>query len=176
MLPWNGITTAMSGLSTPHGIEEMRALLQRVKSASVSVDGVIRNAIEHGVLIFLGIGNGDAEAEAEYLAERCAGLRMFEDAQHKMNLSVLETGGSVLVVSQFTLYADTRKGHRPSFTDAAAPDVAERLYECFIARLRMELGEARVATGTFRAMMEISLVNDGPVTIMLESKNTVHIS
>lgn len=148
----------------------MRALVQRVKSASVSVGGVVHNKIEKGMLIFLGVSKNDTEEAAQYLAQRCAYLRMFEDDQQKMNLSVKDTNGSALVVSQFTLYADTRKGNRPGFTDAASPEVAERLYECFVCSLQSEIGNANVATGVFRAMMEIHLVNDGPVTLMLESK------
>ena len=148
----------------------MRALVQRVKSASVSIEGTLHNKIDRGMLIFLGVNKNDAEEAAQYLAQRCACLRMFEDDQQKMNLSVKEIDGSALVVSQFTLYADTRKGNRPSFTDAASPETAERLYQCFVRSLQAEIGDTNVATGVFRAMMEIQLVNDGPVTLMLESK------
>ncbi|MBI1806740.1 MAG: D-tyrosyl-tRNA(Tyr) deacylase [Ignavibacteria bacterium] len=148
----------------------MRALLQRVKDASVTINGGTHNEIGKGLLIFLGVGRQDTHEDANYLAQRCATLRIFEDEQKKMNLSVKDIAGNVLVISQFTLYADTRKGNRPSFTDAALPDAAEVLYEQFVNRLRTELGESKVRTGVFRAMMDIQLTNDGPVTIMVESK------
>lgn len=148
----------------------MRALIQRVKQASVTVDGDITGSIGKGMLIFLGITHSDTVKEAEYLSQRCINLRIFEDSEGKMNLSVRDIQGSVLVVSQFTLYADTRRGNRPSFTDAAPPEQAEQLYEEFVRLLRLELGDARVAVGVFRAMMDVSLVNDGPVTVMIESK------
>jgi D-tyrosyl-tRNA(Tyr) deacylase len=123
------------------------------------------------MLIFLGVKKGDSEEDALYLADRCAALRIFENQQEKMNLSVKDIGGSAMVVSQFTLYADTRRGNRPGFTDAAPPEVAEDLYERFVKHLRNSLGESRVATGVFRAMMDVELVNDGPVTVMIESKS-----
>ncbi len=151
----------------------MRALIQRVKSASVNINGTVHSSIERGILVFLGVKNGDSEDDAAYLATRCANLRIFEDVQGKMNVSVREAGGNALVISQFTLYADTRSGNRPSFTDAAPPGVAERLYEYFVQRLRSELTPARVSVGVFRAMMDIALVNDGPVTILLESKPSI---
>ena len=151
----------------------MRALIQRVKNAAVSIDGSVHGAIGAGMLIFVGVRNGDSDNDAQYLARRCADLRIFADAAGAMNLSVRETKGSALVVSQFTLYADSRKGNRPSFTDAAAPVEAEKLYNRFVDSLRGELGQAHVSTGMFRAMMEVSLVNDGPVTIMVESKSPV---
>jgi D-tyrosyl-tRNA(Tyr) deacylase len=113
----------------------------------------------------------DAEEDARYLADRCAALRIFEDQQEKMNLSVKDIGGSAMVVSQFTLYADTRRGNRPGFTDAAPPEIAEDLYQKFVRFLRGALGDSRVATGVFRAMMEVELINDGPVTVMIESKS-----
>ena len=149
----------------------MRALIQRVKEASVDVSKVLHSKIETGLLIFLGITHADTPDAARYLAQRCAHLRIFEDQQGKMNLSVRDVGGKALVVSQFTLYADTRRGNRPGFTDAAAPEVAERLYEDFVRCLRNEIGESNVATGVFRSKMDVRLINDGPVTIMLESKN-----
>jgi len=150
----------------------MIALLQRVKEASVAVDGSTRGSIGRGILIFLGVGHADTDGDADYLAKRCANHRLFEDEQGKMNLSVRETGGSALIVSQFTLLADTRKGNRPSFTAAAPPAEAERLYERFAEVLRMEIGNDRVATGVFRAMMDVHLVNDGPVTLIIESKRS----
>jgi len=149
----------------------MRALVQRVKKCQVDIDGKLFSAIGPGMLIFLGVRRGDTEEDAEYLADRCAALRIFEDQQEKMNLSVKDIGGSAMVVSQFTLYADTRRGNRPGFTDAAPPEIAEDLYEKFVQRLRVGLGESKVSTGVFRAMMDIELVNDGPVTVMIESKS-----
>jgi D-tyrosyl-tRNA(Tyr) deacylase len=148
----------------------MRALVQRVKQCSVTIDGTLQNSIDHGILILLGIKNGDTEADAQYLAERCSSLRIFEDATGKMNLSVKDVGGKVMVVSQFTLYGDTRKGNRPSYTDAAPPQIAESFYNHFIIYLQNILGDTCVGSGVFRAMMDIELINDGPVTLMLESK------
>ncbi len=123
------------------------------------------------MLILLGVKNNDTEVDAEYLAERCASLRIFNDETGKMNLSVKDVIGEAMVVSQFTLYGDTRKGNRPSYTDAATQKTAEVLYDRFTAHLRNLLGEKRIATGVFRAMMDVELVNDGPVTLILESKN-----
>ena len=146
----------------------MRAILQRVSSASVTVDGAVVGEIGAGLLVLLGVGHEDAEADAEYLADRILGLRVFGDAAGKMNLSVVDSGGGVLVVSQFTLYGDTRKGRRPSFDDAAPPELAKRLYERFV-----EIVGARgvqVATGVFQASMSVALVNEGPVTFVVESK------
>jgi D-tyrosyl-tRNA(Tyr) deacylase len=148
----------------------MRALVQRVSSASVFVDGAITGAIDRGLLVLLGIKNGDTEADAKYLAEKCSALRIFEDEQEKMNLSVRNVGGKILAVSQFTLYGDTRKGNRPSFVEAAPPAIAEPLYNLFVRELRALLGADTVATGVFRAMMDVHLVNDGPVTLLIESK------
>ena len=148
----------------------MRALIQRVSSASVTIDEKIHSSINNGLLLFLGVKSNDGEIEIKYLAEKCANLRVFEDAEGKMNLSVKDTAGSVLVVSQFTLYGDTRKGNRPSFVEAAPPHIAEPLYENFVTVMRQLLGDEKVASGVFRTMMDVSLVNDGPVTLLLESK------
>ena len=149
----------------------MRALLQRVKQASVTIDGKLHNHIGPGLLVFLAVRKDDTESDAEYLARRCADLRIFSDEQGKMNHSVKEVHGSALVVSQFTLYADTTKGNRPGFTDSAPAAEGERLYDAFVRQLRNELGEGKVCTGVFRAMMDVGLINDGPVTVMVESKD-----
>ena len=143
----------------------MRALLQRVREASVTVDGRKVGAIGPGLLVLLGVGRGDGDAEAVALADRIAGLRIFEDPGGKMNLSLLDTHRAALVVSQFTLYADTRKGRRPSFIDAAPPDDARRLYARACEALRA-LG-VHVEEGIFAAEMQVALINDGPVTILL---------
>jgi D-tyrosyl-tRNA(Tyr) deacylase len=150
----------------------MRALIQRVKHASVDVEGKLHNHIGKGMLIFLAVRKGDTNNDAEYLAQRCVDLRIFGDDEGKMSLSVKDIHGSALVISQFTLYADTRKGNRPSFTDSAPPDEAEHIYNIFVEHLRKHLGEAKVCTGKFRAMMDIGLVNEGPVTVMVESKKS----
>ncbi len=145
----------------------MRAVIQRVKSASVKVDGELVSEIGTGLLIFLGVAHNDTETELQYIANKVANLRIFEDSDGKMNLSLLDTGGSALVVSQFTLYGDCRKGRRPSFIGAARPEVANALYEQFISLLK-ELNIPTVG-GTFQAMMDVQLINDGPVTILLDS-------
>ena len=145
----------------------MRAVVQRVSEARVTVGGESVGEIGRGLLVLLGVGEGDQESDAQYLADKVAGLRIFEDAEGKMNLSVGDVGGSVLVVSQFTLYGDCRKGRRPSFTDAAPPDRADELYQVFAQRLS-DLG-VPTATGQFQARMAVSLVNDGPVTLLLDS-------
>ncbi len=145
----------------------MRAVLQRVTSASVRVDGQAVSAIGRGLLVLVGVAQGDGEPEARWMAEKTANLRIFEDDGGKMNLSVLEAGGEVLAVSQFTLLADARKGRRPGFSQAAAPKAAEAIYLRFAELLR-EQG-CPVKQGVFRAHMEVSLVNDGPVTIVLDS-------
>lgn len=148
----------------------MRALVQRVSQASVSVNRKITGQIDKGLLIFIGVSGNDDESDAKYLAEKCANVRIFEDSNEKMNLSIQDISGSALVVSQFTLYADTRRGNRPSFSEAASLEKGERLYELFVQQMRALLGAKKVATGVFRAMMDVALVNDGPVTIMLQSK------
>lgn len=145
----------------------MRAVIQRVSGASVTVDGTVVGAIAHGFLIFLGITHQDGEAEALYLARKIAGLRLFEDTEGKLNLSLSDVNGQALVVSQFTLYGNIRKGRRPSFTDAAPPAVAQALYERFSALLAAE--GIPVQQGVFQAHMHVSLVNDGPVTLWLDT-------
>ncbi len=140
--------------------------MQRVSRASVTVDGQVISQIGKGLLILLGVGHGDGEAQAEFLAEKIANLRIFEDEQGKTNLSVLDVKGETIVVSQFTLYADARKGRRPSFTDAAAPDVAEPLVQRFVDLLRGH--GVPTQAGQFRAHMEVEIHNDGPVTVWLE--------
>ena len=148
----------------------MRAVVQRVTEASVTVEGKTVGAIGPGLLVFLGVSREDTEKDGAYLAEKLAGLRIFEDEEEKMNRSVAQVGGSILLVSQFTLYGDVRHGKRPSFTQAAAPDVANRLYEQLADSLRAK--GIPVATGQFQAHMEVALVNDGPVTIILDSGKT----
>ena len=146
----------------------MRAVVQRVSRAKVTVAGEISGEIGRGLLVLLGVGHADTEASADYLADKIVGLRIFEDEAGKMNRSVAEVGGAVLAVSQFTLYGNVRKGKRPSFDDAARPEVARSLYERFVNRIR-EAG-LRCETGRFQEMMEVELVNDGPVTILLDSE------
>lgn len=146
----------------------MRIILQRVKRGSVTVDGRVTGAVEQGFVALVGVTHGDTQAEAELLARKTANLRVFEDEQAKMNRSTLEVGGGVLVVSQFTLYADARKGRRPSFIDAAPPEIAAPLVEYYAERLRAE-GIGRVEQGVFGAMMLVEIENDGPVTIILDS-------
>ena len=146
----------------------MRAVLQRVTRASVRVQGETVGEIGHGLVVLLGIARDDTERDARYLAEKIVSLRIFEDDDARMNLSVLDTEGALLVVSQFTLYGDVRRGRRPSWIEAAEPERAEPLYELFLAETRRMVRE--VATGSFRRMMEVELVNDGPVTILLDSR------
>jgi D-tyrosyl-tRNA(Tyr) deacylase len=148
----------------------LRAVIQRVNQASVSVDDKIISSISKGLLILLGVAEDDEIADAKYLADKTAGLRIFEDSEEKMNLSVIDIGGEVLVISQFTLYGDCRKGRRPSFTDAAKPPKAIELYEAYISALT-EIG-LQPKTGIFQAYMQVELLNDGPVTILLDSKKT----
>ena len=145
----------------------MRAVVQRVTQARVVVESVVISEIAGGLLVLLGVGQGDTAAEADYLAGKIAGLRIFSDDAGKMNLDVAQAAGAVLLVSQFTLYGDVRKGRRPAFDAAAPPDVAERLYLSLAEQLRA--AGLRVETGRFQAHMQVSLVNDGPVTILLDS-------
>lgn len=148
----------------------MRAVIQRVSRASVSVDHDLVSYINKGLLVLLGVAETDTIEDAKYLAEKTAGLRIFEDDNGKMNLSVTDISGEVLVISQFTLYGDCRKGRRPSFTEAAEPQKAQELYEKYISYLS-DLG-LNPKTGVFQAHMSVELVNDGPVTILLDSKKT----
>lgn len=146
----------------------MRVLLQRVKRGSVTVDGSITGAVDLGFVALVGVTHTDTQAQADILAKKTANLRVFEDEQGKMNLSALDVGGGILVVSQFTLYADARKGRRPSFTDAAPPPIASPLVDYFAERLRAE-GITQVEMGVFGAMMTVEIINDGPVTIWLDT-------
>jgi len=146
----------------------MRALVQRVSSGRVEVEGKETAAIGPGLVVLLGVRRGDGPSEARYLAEKCARLRVFDDAAGKMNRSLLDTGGAVLAVSQFTLYGDARQGNRPGFTDAAPPAEAEPLYDEFVAALRGHLGADRVRCGVFGTAMKVTIINEGPVTILLE--------
>lgn len=146
----------------------MRAVIQRVKSASVSVDGAITGQVGTGFLIYLGVQAGDTEADLAYITKKVLGLRVFSDADDKMNLSIKDVGGGALVVSQFTLLGDARRGTRPSFSDAAAPSLADELYTAFIAQLK----DAGITAecGVFGADMAVSSINDGPVTVLLDSR------
>lgn len=145
----------------------MRAVVQRVSRGTVTVDEVVVGAIEQGYVVLLGVGHSDGEEEARWLANKIAGLRIFEDEDGKFNRSLLDAGGSVLVVSQFTLYGDARRGRRPSFTDAAPPEIAEPLVERFVEFLQAA-GVKQVETGVFGARMHVEIFNDGPVTLILE--------
>ena len=146
----------------------MRAVVQRVTRARVTVGGETTGEIGAGLLVLLGVARDDTDADSAYLLEKIATLRVFDDGEGRMNLSVEDAGGALLVVSQFTLYGDVRRGRRPSWVDAAPPDAAEPIYERFVAAARRRL--ARVETGSFRRMMQVELVNDGPVTILLDSR------
>ena len=146
----------------------MRAVVQRVSKASVTIEGEIVGEIGNGLVILLGVKNGDTETDAKYLADKCVNLRIFTDKQSKFNLSAVDVEGQILVVSQFTLYADTRKGRRPSFIEAAPPEISEPLYEKFISFIK--LSGLKVASGKFGAMMLVEIFNDGPVTVIVESK------
>ena len=145
----------------------MRAVVQRVSRARVTVNGETTGEIGLGLLVLLGVGAGDTRADADYLVEKTIGLRIFEDAGGKMNLSVAEVGGALLVVSQFTLYGDARRGKRPSFDGAATPEQARELYEYFVEQVRAS--GVRLETGRFQETMQVELVNEGPVTILLDS-------
>ncbi len=152
----------------------MRAVLQRVRSASVTVDGAVTGEIGPGLLVLLGVGTGDTEKDLDWMVEKIAMLRIFEDADGKMNRSVLDTSKAILAVSQFTLFADTRKGRRPSFLEAMAPDEAKRMYGLFCERSRK--AGLTVAEGVFAADMQVALVNDGPVTICLDSRSALAVA
>jgi len=145
----------------------MRAVVQRVSRAKVTVNGEVTGEIGRGLLVLLGVGTGDTRADADYLADKTIGLRIFEDPGGKMNLSVMDVGGAVLAVSQFTLYGDLRRGKRPSFDAAAPPQHARELYEYFVEKIRA--AGLRCETGRFQEMMKVELVNEGPVTILLDS-------
>ncbi len=146
----------------------MKVVLQRTKKASVTVDGQVTGAIDKGYMLLVGITHEDTESDVQYIAKKVAELRLFEDEEGKMNHSILDVGGAILSVSQFTLYADTKKGRRPSFTNAARPDIAKPLWEAFNDALRQH--NLHVETGIFGAMMDVELINDGPVTIEIQSK------
>jgi len=146
----------------------MRAVIQRVTRANVKVDEQIVGEIGRGLVVFLGVTHDDNRADADYLAEKIVALRIFDDAQGRMNVALKETGGALLIVSQFTLYGDVRRGSRPSWSDAAPPEIAEPLYDYFVAKTRESV--SRVATGSFRKMMQVELINDGPVTILLDGR------
>ena len=146
----------------------MRAVIQRVSRASVTVDGKVNGSIGRGVLVFLGVGKDDTQADIDFIADKIANLRIFEDDSGRMNLSVTDIGGAVLLISQFTLFGDCRKGRRPDFTAAGAPDMANQLYEQTIAAVKAK--GVPVETGVFAAHMDIDSINDGPVTLILDSK------
>ena len=149
---------------------QMRAVVQRVRRAQVTVDGETVGSIRSGLLVLLGVEKQDDEPDAAYLVKKTAGLRIFQDDAGKMNTSVIDAGGAVLVVSQFTLFGDCRKGRRPSFDQVAPPEQADALYQKYVRGLRAE--GLQVETGVFRAMMEVELTNDGPITILLDSKKS----
>ena len=146
----------------------MRAVIQRVTRASVTIDGEVVGEIGNGLVVLLGVARDDTKEDADYLVPKIIGLRIFDDAEGRMNVSVKDIDGGLLIVSQFTLYGDVRRGLRPSWSDAAAPEIAEPWYDYFVESSRKLLG--RVETGSFRKMMQVELVNDGPVTILLDSR------
>ncbi|PLS15623.1 D-tyrosyl-tRNA(Tyr) deacylase [Bacillus sp. M6-12] len=146
----------------------MRLVVQRSKKAQVTVEGTVTGSIQHGLVLLVGVTHGDSKEDAAYLADKIVNLRIFEDSEGKMNLSLHDTGGSILSISQFTLYGDCRKGRRPNFMDAARPEEANVIYEAFNEELQNR--GVQVETGIFGAMMQVDLVNDGPVTLIVESK------
>jgi len=148
----------------------MRAVIQRVKEASVTIEGVIKSGIQQGLLVFLGIEESDTTEDIAWLSNKIVQLRVFDDEDGVMNISVRDAGGSVLLVSQFTLHASTKKGNRPSYIKAAKPSIAQPLYEQMIIRLETDMAK-KIETGQFQAMMQVALVNDGPVTIIIDSKS-----
>ncbi|MDX2359969.1 MAG: D-aminoacyl-tRNA deacylase [Crocinitomicaceae bacterium] len=148
----------------------MRVLIQRAKDASVTIDDKINGAIDHGMVVLLGVGQDDDQSDANWLVQKIIGLRIFNDAEGKMNLSSADVNGKFLVISQFTLHASTKKGNRPSYINAAKPDVAIPLYEYFVEQLKL-VSNSDVQTGEFGADMKVALINDGPVTIWIDSKN-----
>ncbi len=149
----------------------MRALIQRVSEGGVVIKSEsYLQKIGKGMVLLLGVSENDTEKEVEYVAEKCSNLRIFEDENEKMNLSIKEVNGEVLLISQFTLYADTRKGNRPGFNKAAKPEKAEKLYKLFSQKLKSLLGNNKIKEGIFGAMMEVTIINDGPVTVLVESK------
>ncbi|QTA38744.1 D-tyrosyl-tRNA(Tyr) deacylase [Thermosipho ferrireducens] len=146
----------------------MRAVIQRVKKASVEIDGKVVGSINKGLVVLLGVGKDDTDSDMNYLAEKIVNLRIFDDSEGKMNLSLKDVGGEMLIVSQFTLYGDCRRGRRPSYSNSAPPDYAKKMYEMFIDKIR-KMG-LKVETGVFGEYMQVSLINDGPVTLLLDSK------
>ncbi len=152
----------------------MRALVQRVSEAGVYIEKEnFKAEIGKGMVILLGIKSNDSENDLNFVADKCSGLRIFEDENEKMNLALKDIDGEVLIISQFTLYGDAQKGNRPSFIEAAKPEIAIPIYEKFISRMKLNLGEKKIKTGIFGAMMQVKIINDGPVTILVESKNQV---
>lgn len=149
----------------------MRAVVQRVKCAEVRVEDKVIGKIGKGILVLLGVGNDDEQKDLEYLADKIANLRIFDDSEEKMNLSVIDVGGEILVVSQFTIYGDCRKGKRPSYSDAARPEKAQNLYNNFVDYLKSKY-DIKIETGVFQAMMDVDFINEGPVTLLLDSKKT----
>lgn len=149
----------------------MRALVQRVSEAGVYINDPVYSAeTKAGMVILLGVKEGDTIQDVIFVADKCSNLRIFEDDNGKMNISIKETGGEVLIISQFTLYGETAKGNRPAFTLAAKPEVANELYEAFVQRMKENLGSQKIKTGIFAAMMSVKIINDGPVTLLVESK------
>ncbi|MCF8260230.1 MAG: D-tyrosyl-tRNA(Tyr) deacylase [Melioribacteraceae bacterium] len=152
----------------------MRALVQRVSSGGVKIPSEnYTKSIKKGLVILLGVAENDSSHDVVFVADKCCNLRIFEDENEKMNLSLKDIKGEVLVISQFTLYGDTRKGNRPSFSNAARPELAEKYYEEFVSRMKINLGESKVKTGIFATMMQVEINNDGPVTLLVESKQKV---